>query len=95
MRAASRFDRLPSGPSEILEGGVYGTLVPVGDEDALAAAMADALGNDYDQDRSIRRAAEFAPDSPMVLSSGVKELLAAGGCLPHGPASQDRSYVQP
>ncbi|NEX22428.1 glycosyltransferase [Thiorhodococcus mannitoliphagus] len=33
----------PSGPSEILEGGRYGPLVPVGDDVALAAAMAATL----------------------------------------------------
>ncbi|MDC0834854.1 glycosyltransferase [Geitlerinema sp. CS-897] len=33
----------PSGPSEILDGGRYGTLVPVGDSDALADAMTEVL----------------------------------------------------
>ncbi|MBO9998474.1 MAG: glycosyltransferase [Cyanobacteria bacterium SID2] len=33
----------PSGPSEILNSGQYGTLVPVGDSDALAKAMLDVL----------------------------------------------------
>ena len=34
-----------SGPREILEGGRWGRLVPVGDADALAQAMADALND--------------------------------------------------
>lgn len=38
----------PSGPDEILENGRYGTLVPVGDEAALAAAIADGLDNPPD-----------------------------------------------
>jgi glycosyltransferase involved in cell wall biosynthesis len=35
-----------SGPSEILEGGRYGLLVPVADEDALAEGIAAALAGD-------------------------------------------------
>lgn len=35
----------PSGPSEILEGGRYGALVPVGDDAALAEAMAATLAS--------------------------------------------------
>lgn len=34
-----------SGPAEILENGKFGRLVPVGDPDALAIAMRDALGD--------------------------------------------------
>jgi len=33
----------PTGPDEILEGGTYGALVPVGDEGSLAVALLDAL----------------------------------------------------
>jgi len=36
----------PSGPSEILEGGKYGTLVPVNDNHALAIAIEKALVED-------------------------------------------------
>ena len=33
----------PSGPHQILDGGRYGALVPVGDAAAMAAALVDAL----------------------------------------------------
>lgn len=52
----------PSGPAEILADGAFGTLVPVGDEQALARAMADALLRPHDKDRLRARAADFAPE---------------------------------
>ena len=52
----------PSGPAEILEGGRFGRLVPVGDAPALARAMEDALAAPVDRDALIRRAADFAPE---------------------------------
>jgi glycosyltransferase involved in cell wall biosynthesis len=57
----------PSGPAELLDGGRFGPLVPVGDDAALAAAMAATLDRplpaavlksavaDYEQTRSARR----------------------------------------
>ncbi len=35
----------PTGPREVLQGGLYGYLVPVGDPDAMAAAIESALDN--------------------------------------------------
>ncbi len=52
----------PSGPSEILEAGRYGTLVPVGDVEALANAIGAALSNTHDQARLRQRALDFAPE---------------------------------
>lgn len=51
----------PSGPSEILEGGRHGRLVPVGDAAALAAAMGAALAEPGEAQARIARAADFAP----------------------------------
>lgn len=49
-----------SGPDEILEGGRWGQLVPVGDVDALAAAMESALDTPKNQLPDVRlRAADF------------------------------------
>lgn len=52
----------PSGPSEILEDGRFGCLVPVGDAASLARAMVDALAVSVDRDALIRRASDFAPE---------------------------------
>lgn len=52
----------PAGPAEILDGGRFGRLVPVGDAPALARAMAAALAEPADQDLLKRRAADFSPE---------------------------------
>lgn len=52
----------PSGPSEILEKGKWGRLVPVGDADALARAIDEALAAQVDREALKRRAADFAPE---------------------------------
>jgi len=49
-----------SGPREILEGGQYGALVPVGDPEALAIAMREALLRAHDHDALKRRAGHFS-----------------------------------
>jgi glycosyltransferase involved in cell wall biosynthesis len=52
----------PSGPAEILDGGRHGKLVPVGDVEALARAMEEALSADHNHEALKRRAADFAPE---------------------------------
>lgn len=49
----------PSGPREVLDDGRYGRLVPVGDVEALAEAMARALSSRSDPAELRRRAAEL------------------------------------
>ncbi len=49
----------PSGPTEILEGGRHGRLVPVGNAAALAEAMRTALGAQHDRAALQRRAGDF------------------------------------
>jgi len=51
----------PSGPDEILDHGRWGRLVPVGDADALAAAMAATLDENEHPD-VVTRAGEFSVD---------------------------------
>ena len=53
----------PSGPAEILEGGRYGALVPVGDDAALAEAITATLDVPRDRNRLRERAALFSADA--------------------------------
>jgi glycosyltransferase involved in cell wall biosynthesis len=59
----------PSGPAEILEGGRYGELVPVGDDAALAAALLRAL------DAPPARAALRARAAQFSLEAAVERYL--------------------
>ena len=52
----------PSGPAEILGDGRWGQLVPVGNSDALAHAMEEALAAPVDREALKRRAADFSPE---------------------------------
>ncbi len=52
----------PSGPAEILEGGRYGRLVPVGDVEGLARAIMHTLDTYFDAEMLRRRAGEFTVD---------------------------------
>jgi len=50
----------PSGPREILDGGKWGRLVPVGDEEELTEAMDEALAASHDPERLRQRAMDFS-----------------------------------
>jgi glycosyltransferase involved in cell wall biosynthesis len=50
----------PGGPGEIVDGGRYGMLCPVGNQDALTQAMRSALTQQSDKDVLVRRASEFS-----------------------------------
>ena len=69
----------PSGPDEILEGGKWGKLVPVGDVEALAEAMAASLDTLHEQLPDVRRrAGDFAQG---LAVDGYLQVL---GLLPPG-----------
>jgi glycosyltransferase involved in cell wall biosynthesis len=61
----------PSGPSEILEDGTYGALVPVGDDPALAGAIVATLDHPLDRARLRARAAVFDYDSAIARYEAV------------------------
>lgn len=65
----------PSGPAEILEGGRWGRLVPVGDAEALCAAMLDTLRAPLAREALISRAQAFSRASAVrryeALLAGV------------------------
>jgi len=48
------------GPAEILAGGRFGVLVPVGSVEGLAEGIREALARDWDRDALIRRASRFS-----------------------------------
>jgi len=50
----------PSGPAEILDNGRYGALVPVEDEDSLAAAILWNPQAAWDKDLIMKRAQDFS-----------------------------------
>lgn len=66
-----------SGPDEILEGGKYGTLVPVGDIQALAEAMLRALEHPFPAE-SLRDRAAFFSEKNCIEAYGAlfDELLS-------------------
>ena len=65
----------PSGPAEVLDGGRYGPLVPVGDVAALAAAIERMLVDPTPAERSRARAALFSVDR--AVESYLRLLLPA------------------
>ena len=62
----------PSGPAEILENGRWGSLVPLQDEEALAAAMEQGLERPVEKEQLQMRAADFSVDRAV---DGYLELL--------------------
>jgi glycosyltransferase involved in cell wall biosynthesis/peptidoglycan/xylan/chitin deacetylase (PgdA/CDA1 family) len=78
----------PYGPAEILAGGRYGRLTPLGDADALARAILEALDSAYDPDALRRRAADFAPE--VVAENYLRLLFPHESVLPRTEARSEK-----
>ncbi|WP_320414610.1 glycosyltransferase [Candidatus Methylomirabilis limnetica] len=70
----------PGGAAEILDGGVYGPLVPVGDDAALAAAVESVLDRPPDRGRLRARARCYSVDH--AVERYLKVLLGVAGAPP-------------
>ena len=76
----------PSGPAEILDGGRFGPLVPVGDDEALAEAMTLVLRTPPDAEVLKKRGGAFTTEAAV---KGYLELIAAHGC----PGAGKRAHL--
>ena len=77
----------PYGPAEILAGGRYGRLTPVGDADALARAILEALDLPHDPDALKQRAADFALEG--VAENYLRLLFPHKSALPRMAARSE------
>jgi glycosyltransferase involved in cell wall biosynthesis len=66
----------PSGPAEILNGGEFGLLIPVGDDRAMAAAMNAVLESPRLTGRARNRAAAFSIEEAVSTYAGIITELA-------------------
>ena len=64
----------PGGPSEILEYGTFGKLVPVGNAEAFADAILNTLDDSPDRNALVDRAKDFSID---IITSRYMEVLGA------------------
>ena len=76
----------PSGPREILEGGRWGRLVPVGDWRALARAMRDTLDDPIAPERLIARAGHYSAAASMARHLDLLHCVTARETRPAGPS---------
>lgn len=76
----------PSGPREILEGGRWGRLAPVGDWRALAQAMRDTLDDPIAPERLIARAGHYSAAASMARHLDLLHCVTARKTRPAGPS---------
>lgn len=76
----------PSGPREILEGGRWGRLAPVGDWRALARAMRDTLDEPIAPARLIARAGHYSAAASMARHLELLRCVAGRNAIPAEPS---------
>ncbi|MFF8392422.1 glycosyltransferase family 4 protein [Streptomyces sp. NPDC016172] len=83
----------PYGPGEIIQDGTDGRLVPVGDRDALAAALLELVGDDERRRRMSRAALDnarrFAPGPVVAQAERLLETAAAARTAGRKATAQD------
>lgn len=82
----------PTGPSEILDGGRFGPLVPVGDHAGMAEALIRVLGNPTPAGMLQRRAREFSVEAAV---SNYLALFRRIGCAAEAGHDSDRGAAAP
>lgn len=70
----------PSGPYEILDGGKYGKLVPVGNCEAMAKAIIEALDAPKDSLKLQKRACEFSLERAVQQYAEVMGIVCHSSC---------------
>ena len=80
-----------SGPREILDGGRFGRLVPVGDAESLARAMGEALDRPLERQLLKRRADELCAGS---LDAYRKLMMGDDGTEPAGSEASETPMIQ-
>lgn len=90
----------PHGPREVLEDGKWGKLVPVGDPEAMAAAILQTLDEAPDRESLVARARSFsfgpAVDAyERVLFPGAADLAKVNSLQPPPDDSDSRSRRKP
>jgi glycosyltransferase involved in cell wall biosynthesis len=75
-----------TGPREILQDGRYGTLVPVGDEKAIADGMLDTLRHPHDPDYLRRAALPYTVEASAREYAAILGLGEPGASRPEVPA---------
>jgi glycosyltransferase involved in cell wall biosynthesis len=77
--------RCPGGSAELLEDGAAGTLIPMGDPQAAAAAILEAIARPRDRDSIPRLARKFSEGASVVAHLKALDRLASGRAA-HAPS---------